>query len=111
MATRATGVTSGLTTTPTAKVTAGANEAVVFTNVTVMNLDTTSRVVTFYQVPSGGSATSSNQCLTQSVLTGQSASIPVGAFVVANGAALYVAIDSGTSVNISLNYYTTDQQP
>lgn len=111
MATRATGVTTALSTTATAKATAGANEAIVFTNVTVMNNDTTARVVTFYQVASGGSATSANQCLVQSVFAGQSTTIPAGAFVVANGAALYVKIDSGTSVNLSLNYYTTDQQP
>lgn len=113
MATRATGVTSALSTTATAKLTAGANEAIVFTNVTAMNTDTAagaSRVVTFYQVPSGGSATSANQCLVQSVFAGQSVTIPAGAFVIANGAALYAKVDSGTSVNLSLNYYTTDQQ-
>ncbi len=110
MATRATGETSGLTATAVNQVAAGANEAIVFTNVTLMNLDTTARVVTFYQVASGGSATSANQCLVQSVFAGQSTTVPVGAFVIANGASLWAKTDSGTSVNLSLNFYTTDQQ-
>lgn len=110
MATVIRGATTALSTTATAKLTAGANEAVTFTNVSVMNNDTTSRLVTFYQVPSGGSATSSNQCLVQTVFAGQSTTVPAGAVNVANGAALYVKIDSGTSVNLMLNYFITDQQ-
>jgi hypothetical protein len=110
MATTARGVTSALSGTAASKVAAGANEAIVFTNVSLMNLDTTSRLVTFYQVASGGSATTANQCLVQSVITGQSTTVPAGAFVIANGASLWAKTDSGTSVNLSLNYYTTDQQ-
>lgn len=110
MATRATGVTDDLTTTATAVLTAGPNEAIVFTNVIAMNRDSTARVVTLYQVPSAGSAGATNQIITQSVYAGQSTSIPIGAVVIANGASLHAMIDSGTSVNLSLNYYTTDQQ-
>jgi len=110
MATRATGATAALTTTATSVLAAGVNEAIVFTNVIAMNRDTTARVVTLYQVPSGGVSGVTNQLLTQSVYAGQSQSISIGAVVIANGASLHAKIDSGTSVNLSLNYYTTDQQ-
>ena len=61
MATEATGVTTQLTTTAVALVTAGANESCVITSVIAMNIDTTSRIVTLYQVPAAGSATTANQ--------------------------------------------------
>lgn len=111
MATEATGTTTVLTTTPVAVATAGTNEAIVLTNVIAMNTDTESRVVSLYQVPSGGSATSSNLMTTQSVFRNQSTTIPVGAVVVSNGAAIYAECDDTSVVNLSVNFYRTDQQP
>ena len=110
MATEATGVTTQLTTTPVALVTAGANESCVITSVIAMNIDTTSRFVTLYQVPSAGSATTSNQMTVQTVFRGQSVTVPVGAVVLAAGAALYAEADANTAVNLSVNYYRSDQQ-
>jgi hypothetical protein len=110
MATQATGVTTQLTTTAVALVTAGANESCVITSVVAMNIDTTSRFVTLYQVPSAGSATTANQMTVQTVFRGQSVTVPVGAVVLANGAALYAKADANTAVNLSVNYYRSDQQ-
>lgn len=110
MATEATGVTTVLTATPVALVTAGANESCVITSVIAMNTDTTTRYVTLYQVPSAGSASATNQMTVQTVFRGQSTTVPVGAVVVSNGAALYAEADVTSVVNLSVNYYRSDQQ-
>jgi hypothetical protein len=110
MATEATGVTTQLTTTAVALVTAGANESCVITSVIAMNIDTTSRIVTLYQVPAAGSATTANQMTVQTVFRGQSVTVPVGAVILAAGAALYAKADANTAVNLSVNYYRSDQQ-
>lgn len=110
MATEATGVTTVLTTTPAALVTAGPSESCVITSVIAMNTDTTTRYVTLYQVPSGDTADATNQMTVQTVFRGQSTTVPVGAVVVSAGAAIYAEADAGSVVNLSVNYYRSDQQ-
>jgi hypothetical protein len=46
----------------------------------------------------------------QTVFRGQSVTVPVGAVVLANGAALYAKADANTAVNLSVNFYRSDQQ-
>jgi hypothetical protein len=111
MATRATGaVSASISTTAAAVVTAGANEAVLITTIIAYNADTQARLLTLYQVPSAGSAGASTLFLKQTVYAGQSATIPVGALIVSNGASLQAQCDANSVLNLSVNFYRTDQQ-
>lgn len=111
MATQAVGaVSASVPTSATQIVAAGANEQILFTTLIAYNSDTQSRLLTLYQVASGGSAGSSNVFLKQTVYRGQSVTIPVGALVVANGASLWAQCDASSVLNLSVNYYRSDQQ-
>lgn len=111
MATQAVGaVSASIPATATQVVTSGANEQVLLTTVIAYNSDTVSRLLTLYQVASGGSAGASNVFLKQTIYRGQSVTIPVGALVVANGASLYAQCDAASVLNLSINYYRSDQQ-
>lgn len=111
MATKGTGVTTVLTTSPVALATAGANELITSVRGQIMNTDTVARLVTVYQVASGGAATDSNKMHVQTVYAGQSTSLDFAGTMVAAGAALYFKADAGAVVNVSLNIFRSDQTP
>lgn len=111
MATQATGfVSASLPATPTLLVEAGANESVLFTTVIALNTGTTSRLITLYQVADGGTAGATNVFLKQTVFAGQSVTVPIGALIVSAGASLYAQADVTSVVNLSVNFYRSDQQ-
>ena len=110
MATNASGfVSASIPTSATSMVSSGANETVLFTTVIAYNSDSTSRLLTLYQVPSGGTPGASNVFLKQTIYRTQSVTIPVGALIVANGASLYAQCDAGSVLNLSINFYRSDQ--
>lgn len=111
MATSGSGATTVLTTSAVALATAGANELVTVVRGQVQNIDTVSRLVTVYQVPSGGTAGDTNKVHTQTVYAGQSTSLDIAGMMVAAGATLQFKADAGAVVNLSLNLFRSDQQP
>lgn len=111
MATEANGfVQASIAATPTEVISAGANESVLLTTVIDYNADTESRLLTLYQVADGDAADASNVFLKQTVYRGQSVTVPIGALIVANGGALFADADVAAMVNLSVNYYRSDQQ-
>lgn len=98
-----------LTTTPTAYVTAGNNEVVILSRVTVYNSDTVARVVTWYRVPSGGSATSSNILGVMTVGAGSPENLPLPGAIFDAGDMLYVKADAGSVVNFDASWTVADQ--
>lgn len=111
MATQGSGVTTVLTTSPVALMTAGANELITGVRLQITNRDTVARLVTVYQVPSGGSATDSNIAHKQTVYAGQSTSVDMAGMMAANGASLHFKADAGSVVNLSVNQFRSDQVP
>lgn len=111
MATEAQGfVQASLPATPTEIVTAGANEQILFTTLIAFNADTESRLLTLYQVADGDTPDATNVFLKQTIYRGQSVTVPAGALIVAAGAGLYAEADVTSVVNLSVNYYRSDQQ-
>lgn len=111
MATSGNGAVTVLTTAAVALATAGANELVTIVRAQVQNIDTASRLVTVYQVPSGGTAGDTNKVHTQTVYAGQSTSLDIAGMMVAAGATLQFKADAGSVVNLSLNIFRSDQTP
>lgn len=111
MATQGSGTPSVLTTSAAAVVTAGANELVTVVRAQVQNVDTTSRLVTVYQVPSAGSASdTTNKVHTQTVYAGQSTSLDIAGMMVEAGKSLQMKADANSVVILSLNVFRSDQQ-
>lgn len=111
MATRGTGTATVLTTSAVALATAGANELVTVVRAQVQNIDTVARLVTVYQVASGGTAGDTNKVHVQTVYAGQSTSLDIAGMMVAAGATLQFKTDASAVVNLSLNLFRSDQQP
>lgn len=111
MATSGSGVTTVLTTSSVALVTAGTNELVTVVRAQVQNIDTVARLVTVHQVPAAGTAADTNKVHTQTVYAGQSTSLDIAGMMVAAGAMLQFKADAGSVVNLSLNLFRSDQQP
>lgn len=109
MATQGTGLPVTLTTTAAAITTAGANELVTIVRIQAYNADTVSRLVTIYQVPSGGTAGASNLVHTQTVYRGASTSIDVAGLMAAAGATIQAKADANSVVNLSVNQFRSDQ--
>lgn len=100
-----------LTTSAVAYVTAGANEVAILSRVTVYNSDTTARTVSWYRVPSGGSATSSTLMGVLSVSANGIENLPLPGAIFDNGDALYVKADAGSVVNFDASWTVADQLP
>lgn len=110
MATIGSGAITVLAATTAAVATAGANELITIVNARVQNNDTVSRLVTVYQVPSGGFVSDANKAHTQTVYAGQATSLDIAGMMVAAGASLHAKADAGSVVNLSLNLFRSDQQ-
>lgn len=88
----------------------GANEAATVTRVQAYNSDTTARLVTIYQIDSGGSAGATNLIHRQTVYAGQSTSIDIAGVNIDGGAFLQALADVTSVVNLSINFIKVDQQ-
>jgi len=111
MATTGSGTPFTLTTTPVAVLSAGANELVIITRLQAYNSDTTSRVVTLHQVPSGGSVGATTKVHVQTVYAGQSTSIDFAGAITNNGGSIYASADVTSVVVLSANAFLSDQLP
>lgn len=111
MATRGIGAPTVLTNSSVAIVTSGAAEYIAVVRANVQNNDTTARVITVHQVPSGGSVSDNTKVHTQTVYAGQSTSLDTAGMIANNGGALYFKADVTNVVVLSLNYFRSDQQP
>lgn len=101
-----------LTTTATAVLSSNANEAITVAKILACNTDTVARTVTIYQVPSAGSPAAGNTILSAfSIGAGATVTLPVSSLFLSAGSALYAKQDSGTTVNLSINYTREDQAP
>lgn len=98
-----------LTTSAQTFATTGANEALTITRVQAYNSDTTARLVTIYQVDSGGTAGASNLVHRQTVYAGQSTSIDIAGLNIRAGAFLQALADVTSVVNLSANWIKVDQ--
>jgi hypothetical protein len=112
MALKKLGSTAALSTSATAVLTAGTNEALTIAKVLACNTDSVARTVTVYQVASGGTASAANMVLdAYSIGAGSTVTLPVSSLFLANGAFMSAKEDSGTTVNLSINYTKEDQAP
>jgi hypothetical protein len=112
MALKKLGATAALSSSATSVLAAGANEAITIAKVLACNTDSVARTVTVYQVASGGSASASNTVLSAySIGAGSTVTLPVSSLFLAAGAFLSAKEDSGTTVNLSINYTREDQAP
>jgi hypothetical protein len=109
MATAGFGAPVVLTDTAAEILASGANELVIITKLTARNTDTETRVVTLYQVPDGDAADATTEVLAQTVYAGQTANIDFAAAMLNNGGALWAKADVTSVVNLSANYFKSDQ--
>lgn len=112
MATKGSGAPTVLGTVAAAVATAGANELVTIVRAHVQNIGAAARLVTVYQVPSGGAVSdTTNKAHTQTIYTGQSGSLDISGMMVAAGSSLWMKADVASEVILSLNLFRSDQQP
>lgn len=112
MALKKLGATSALASSAASMLAAGTNEALTVSKVLACNTDTVGRTITMYQVPSAGSAGAGNTILSAyPIAAGSTIVLPVSSVFVSNGGSIWAKQDSGTTVNLSINYTREEQAP
>lgn len=109
MATNGDSTTITLTTSAAVVKASTTNDLVVMSRVSAHNADTVARVVTWYAVPSGGSAGASNLIGTITVGASQTEQLPLPGAMFSGGDALYAKADAASVVNLFASWTTAPQ--